>query len=111
MSNRQERRRRRHIVTRDGEITHVLTSTGFEVEVSGDRLTKIWERDPLADVAPTDHVWALFAMFRVDPDTVFNGQSHLDTENLITISGPGCYRCEQTYTAAIAAAPCPGEPS
>lgn len=110
MSNRQERRKR-HIISRDGGVTNVLTSTGIEVEVSGDQFTKIWERDPLADVGPTDHVWALFAMFRVDINTVFDGQSHLDTENLVTISGPGCYRCEQTYTAAIAAAPCPGEPA
>lgn len=108
MSNRQARRRR--IVMSNDGITNLLTSTGVEIEVSGDQLTRIYDRDPLAGVGPTDHVWAMFAMFKVDITKVFSGQSHLDTENLVTISGPGCYRCEQTYTAAIAAAPCPGEP-
>lgn len=110
MSNRQERRRR-HTIVRDGDTTHLLASTGQETYVGGDQMRKILERDPLEGVAPDEHVWAMFLMYRVDVNTVFDGQHHLDTENLITMTGPGCYRCEQVYTLEIAAKPCPGDPS
>lgn len=72
-----------------------------------------WERLPGLDsqVEPNQHLWILLGVFRVNPAVIGSGEVHLDSENLLTIEGPGCFLCEQTYTPATAALPCPGDPS
>lgn len=47
-------------------------------------------------------------MWKVQPE---RDQFLLDTENLLTIEGPGCYVCEEEYTPERATQPCPGDPS
>ena len=47
------------------------------------------------------HLWMIIGIWRVtNPSTVDDpdGQFILDTENLMTLEGPGCYKCEQPWT-------------
>ena len=63
--------------------------------------------------APGEHLWIMSGAWRIsDPASAFDAgvPKFLDLENLLTIVGPGCYICEQVYTAEVAAKPCPGEP-
>jgi len=46
------------------------------------------------------HLWIITAAWRVtdpatsrDPDGVF----HMDRENLLTLAGPGCFKCERPW--------------
>lgn len=69
-------------------------------------------RDPEVGVPAEEHIWTVIGFWRVDPGKVYAGdESHLDTENLLTIEGPGCFRCEQPYRPALADLPCPGHPA
>lgn len=107
MSNRQERRQRRHIET-DGTTTRVATG-GVVLKVEGDQLNKILTK-PLT-APPGEHLWVATAAWRVNPTTFLEGAAHLDLENMLTIGGPGCFICEREYTPELAARPCPGEPT
>lgn len=60
----------------------------------------------LPTVVQGQHVWVMVGMWRLaDPAAE---QHFLDTENLLTLEGPGCWACEQAYTPAIARTLCPG---
>lgn len=39
------------------------------------------------------HLWVMMTVFQVDPRVVMKGDSYLDQENIIDISGPGCTKC------------------
>lgn len=52
------------------------------------------------------HLWTTLAMWEVDPTQT--EAVYLDTENLLTIEGPGCYKCEEVYSPELAAKPCRG---
>ncbi len=56
---------------------------------------------------PGEHLWIVVSMFRVVPRD--EGKYFLDTENLLTIEGPGCYWCEDKWTPELASKPCKGE--
>jgi hypothetical protein len=58
---------------------------------------------------PGEHLWTVIGMWQVTNPTA--DRIDLDAENLLTIEGPGCYVCEQTWSPDIAAQPCPGDPS
>lgn len=63
------------------------------------------------EVTPGEHLWVVLAGWRVNPATFRPDQPvHLDTENLVHISSPGCYVCEEPWSWAVASKPCPGEP-
>ncbi len=64
---------------------------------------------PIPKPEPGEHLWMLMAMYRVEAPHP-NAEYQMDTENLVTIDGPGCYVCERMWTEAIGARPCPGEP-
>lgn len=99
VSDRAERRRQARALVKDGMI---YRSTGVDQEAS------IRFGAQIPDLPPGEHLWLLFAAFRVrDPEST--GQQHLDMENLVTIDGPGCYYCEAPYTRALAARPCGGD--
>lgn len=105
MSNRQHRREReprRFVVTQ----SHVTQGLGHEYEVTADRVAKM---DPLAGVAPGEHLWIMTCAFRVHPPV--KPMALMDTENLINVAGPGCLVCEQVWTVELGALPCPGDPS
>lgn len=46
-------------------------------------------------------------MFRATPGVE---TPMLDTENLLLITGPGCYYCEQPYSERVAMRRCSGDP-
>jgi hypothetical protein len=55
---------------------------------------------------PGRHLWVLTAAWLVaDPES---REVQMDAENLITVQGPGCFKCEQPYSRRIAAKPCRG---
>jgi hypothetical protein len=61
----------------------------------------------LKDPGRGKHMWTMLAMFIIgDPgkkDVV-----HMDMENLLTIEGPGCFKCEQIYSPDLARRFCQG---
>lgn len=62
---------------------------------------------------PGEHVWVIVASWRIfNPEEAHKPEviKYLDLENLASMDGPGCFVCEQVWTAEIGAAPCPGEP-
>lgn len=58
---------------------------------------------------PGEHCWIVTGMWRVTPRT--KGEYQLDTENLITLDGPGCFHCEELWSPELAARPCAGDPN
>lgn len=68
----------------------------------------------LPEPKPGEHLWTVLASFYIaDPASAFDPavEKTLDAENMLSLSGPGCLVCEQTYTPATAGQPCPGEPT
>lgn len=77
-----------------------VRSTGLKIEARHRR------RAELPNVHPGEHLWVAVGMWRLaDPA---NPRLDLDIENLMTIEGPGCFICEETYTPDLAAEPCRG---
>lgn len=109
MSNRQQRRQRQRVFI-DGDTIHLVRGQGQGVHVDGAMVDRLIS-GARVDAEPDGHVWALFAMFRcARPDRYTEEEQTMDTENLLQVSGPGCYRCEQMYSPDVAALPCPGDP-
>lgn len=76
-----------------------LGGTRARIEVPG------WRRKEIVDPGPGKHLWTVIGMWMVDPRA---GQVMLDLESLFDLRGPGCYKCEREYNAALAASPCVG---
>jgi hypothetical protein len=60
---------------------------------------------------PGKHMWIMLAAWIVtDPQGWATGTrpQMLDYENLATLDGPGCYKCEQPWSRKLAAQPCRG---
>ncbi len=114
VDNRAERRRRDRAAakafTDDNDVVQMLRSTGVEMRLDGPQLDMKYGANPAANAKPGEHVWMVLMMHRVNPDTWFDGEQHIDMESLMNIHGPGCYLCEAVYSAEVAAAPCPGQP-
>jgi hypothetical protein len=82
----------------------IVGGTGVSVPVD--------PRDRIAEFErPGEHLWTAVAIYRIDPAAwvAFGARTHLDTENLLTIAGPGCFKCEQPYSPELAARRCPGD--
>jgi hypothetical protein len=69
----------------------------------------------LVDPGPGEHLWTILTMHRVGDDMIrrLNAGEHpgpalLDHENLLTLEGPGCFKCEQPYSRYIAHRKCTG---
>jgi len=63
---------------------------------------------------PGEHLWIMIGMWRItDPArTKAAGERVLlDGENLLTVEGPGCFVCEQSWSPEVEAKRCPGDPS
>lgn len=70
------------------------------------------DRTPDYDPRTGDHLWIVITMYRVVPDQ-WQDTTHtptLDRENLLTVTVPGCFYCEQPWTALLATRRCKGEP-
>jgi len=88
-------------------VTEGWKGTGFTVEAPPEV-----DRIPPFDPRSGDHIWLIITAYRVDPARWTPGHSpHLDTENLVSIVGPGCYYCERPYSERLARRRCPGEPT
>jgi len=59
----------------------------------------------IMDPGPGKHYWVVIATWGV-ADPASKEIQHMDMENLLDFAGPGCFKCEQEYTAAIDANPC-----
>jgi hypothetical protein len=60
---------------------------------------------------PGRHLWVMTAAWIIgnpgsarDPDVI----KLMDRENLVVFQGPGCFKCEQPYSARLAQKPCRG---
>lgn len=84
-----------------GNPARIVTGTGIRIEA------RHRHHADMPTPKPGDHQWTVLAMWHVNPTA---DHLDLDTENLLTIEGPGCYICEQTWSPEAAAKPCPGEP-
>ena len=52
------------------------------------------------------HLWVMTGMWQVDPIATLAGTAHLDTESMLMLAGPGCFHCEQDYSAELVAQRC-----
>jgi len=94
-------------------------SNARKLKVSPPRGTGIIVAAPGPDTArnrrdnadrPGAHVWVMLGAWQIpDPSAITSRETFtLDHENLINLSGPGCYKCEQEYSPELAASPCTG---
>lgn len=99
----EARRRRQAITVR-------ARNTGVQQPVP----EQAYGHDVMATIKPGEHLWTMVAVWRiVDPASAFDPaqEKYLDTENLLSLDGPGCFVCEEPYTPERAARPCPGDPA
>jgi hypothetical protein len=54
-----------------------------------------------------EHLWIVSAAWLVT-DPAASGQKLLDSENVVQFGGPGCWKCEEAYSPALAGRPCTG---
>lgn len=69
-------------------------------------------RLPDFDPRTGDHCWIVITCYRVIPEQ-WQDRTHtpmLDGENLLSITVPACYHCEQAWTATLATRRCKGRP-
>lgn len=69
----------------------------------------------LTDPGRGEHLWTILTMYRVSDDMIRRlnqgedpGAGLLDHENLLTLEGPGCFKCEQPYSRYVAHRKCTG---
>jgi hypothetical protein len=82
-------------------------STGFSQHAPGDV-----DRIPEFDSRTGDHLWIVITSYRVNP-ALMSDPTHtpmLDTENLVSVTGPGCFYCEQPYSPRLGSRRCKGRP-
>jgi isoaspartyl peptidase/L-asparaginase-like protein (Ntn-hydrolase superfamily) len=60
----------------------------------------------LEPAAAGEHLWSILGVWRVADPSLADGQVMLDTENLLTLEGPGCFHCEQPWSPALAEQAC-----
>jgi hypothetical protein len=77
----------------------VIRPTGIKVE------SKHKYHKSMTDPGEGKHLWTVVGCWSVIPGA--DGYN-LDIENLLTIEGPGCYKCEQPFSQELAAKPCGG---
>lgn len=81
--------------------------TGLHQEVSG-----LHRGIPDYDPRSGEHLWIVASVYRIaDPAALLTEQwGYLDSENLLSVEGPGCYYCEQVWTARLGTRRCKGRP-
>jgi len=85
------------------EPKRAWTSTGQVVEIQKDQVDRVPDFDPRSGA----HLWTWGVVFRATPGVE---TPMLDTENLLLITGPVCYYCEQPYSERVAMRRCSGDP-
>jgi hypothetical protein len=83
----------------------ITRGTGLFAEVDGSDSAVFARRLAQLD-KPGEHLWVYAAAWAcADPRAV---EAQLDSENLISISGAGCFKCEQPFSNRLARRPCRG---
>ena len=69
----------------------------------------------LTDPGKGQHLWTMITMFKVSDHAIQQmnkgedpGPALMDHENLLTVEGPGCYKCEEPYSKYLAHRKCTG---
>lgn len=63
----------------------------------------------ITDPGRGKHLWVVTAAFQlIAPEKFSTEQVHMDMENLLTIEGPVCWKCEQHFSADRARRFCQG---
>jgi len=91
------------------EPQRAWTGTGHQQHIDPSMMV---DRLPEFDPRSGDHLWMVSTGFRVQPEQ-WTDRTHtpvLDHENLLTITAPFCWHCEQGYTPTLAKRRCPGQP-
>ncbi len=86
------------------------SGTGVQVEVPASKMPGTGHDN----MPPFDgnHLWIVTAGWRVNPATFTAGKSvDLDTENLLMVSSPGCFWCEEEWSFVLASKRCKGDAS
>jgi hypothetical protein len=79
-------------MTRDETWLH---TTGQLVQIAPEVVTRL-RRGPKQ--VPGEHLWMIIGSWSVDPRKwTSNEVIQMDSENLISLSPPGCYWCEQLF--------------
>lgn len=56
---------------------------------------------------PGAHLWVYVAAWATSNPRATEAQ--LDSENLVSLTGPGCFKCEQPFSNRLARRPCRGK--
>lgn len=94
MSKGDRIRRQRVMYTEEGRPAK-LTSSGIVQEV---------KQKKVKDPGFGKHLWVVVAAWRVnDPEKLkLNNESQIfDLENMLSIDGPGCFKCEKPYESSL----------
>lgn len=69
----------------------------------------------LQDPGPGEHLWTTVVAFRVSDDVIRRLQRGeapdpllLDHENVLSVGGPGCYKCEEPFSVRLSHRRCKG---
>ena len=92
----------------DGIVIRGWTTEGTERIDPGMLVDRLPDFDPRS----ADHLWMVSTGFRVVPEQ-WQNRDHtprLDHENLLTITVPFCWFCEEAYAPRLARRRCPGHP-
>lgn len=85
-----------------------MTGPGINITDVGPKVeAKQYAQAGMPKQVPGEHLWIAMAIYRVRPEAV---KHYLDTENLLTIEGPGCYWCELTWRPGMEKTRCSGSP-
>lgn len=70
------------------------------------------DRIPPFNPVTRKHLWIIINTFEVDPSTwTVNNPPTLGDENLISVSGPGCFYCELPWSHRLSLRVCLGHPT
>jgi len=79
--------------------------TGGGVRYEAPSAARLDQRLEAAD-RPGEHLWVLTAAW-IAPDPE-RPRIDMDAENLVSVQGPGCFKCERPYSRRLARKPCRG---
>lgn len=80
-------------------------SENYTLEGDADA-ARIAQRVVQLDPGPGAHLWVMLAAWYVANPR--EPEINLDRENLLSLNGPGCYKCEQPFSKRLAKKPCRG---
>lgn len=89
------------------EDIRVTRGTGLFADIAGSD-TAVFARRLRQLDKPGAHLWVYTAAWATTEPRAREAQ--LDSENLVSLAGPGCWKCEQPFSNRLARRPCRGLP-